>query len=195
MRSQLRCSCWTFWAHHYILLWLLLNEMMPSHPTEIPSHPLLALPSWGPVGTKTESLADGAFSASECGKSWVIARSACAKGLRRDAEKEQGAVCREDGACRLTPVEPPSSARANAAGPPLLRSKQRLGCACGGRIRAGCVFRPLRICLRGGRSRRGGKRVKAALEASGGNNPPSLVCLPPSLPLSLPDCLPPCYYV
>ena len=48
------------------------------------------------------------------------------------------------------------------------RRKKRQGCACGGQIRAGCVFRPLRISLRGGRSKRGGKRVKAALAASGG---------------------------
>jgi hypothetical protein len=79
------------------------------------------------------------------------------------------------------------------------RRAKRVGCACAGRMRAGCVFRvrrvkpvllcpreraysadvltvavgpgqPLRICLRGGRSKRGGKRVKAALQASGGKS-------------------------
>ena len=50
------------------------------------------------------------------------------------------------------------------------RRSRRLGCACGGSIRQGCVFRPLRICLRGGRSKRSGKRVKAALAASGGKS-------------------------
>jgi hypothetical protein len=56
------------------------------------------------------------------------------------------------------------------------RRSKRQGCACGGHIRPGCVFRPLRICLRGGRSKRGGKRVKAALAASGGKSAAAARC-------------------
>ena len=63
--------------------------------------------------------------------------------------------------------EPMRTLNTQAAGL-LRRRRPREGCACLGRIRHGCVFRPLRISLRGGRSKRGGKRVKAALAASGG---------------------------
>ena len=88
----------------------------------------------------------------------------------RAESRGKGKGAREEGAA-YTPMDSHwgcGVVRAGAYG--ASRRSKRQGCACGGHIRPGCVFRPLRICLRGGRSKRGGKRVKAALVASGGKS-------------------------